>query len=403
MSLLSCIKSALVSSGLLMMAWTGCAQAEADSDFIRTTINENEQRFQAYQADGDIDVKPSGLEAWVDDAELKWRASDFGDLDKQRLSFEVSLKNGEQIAVENDILRISQEKSGISHDEILENRLRFRYLTLIDQIDQEMRRITLSQQREIANSELNNWKSQVLSDDFRPDKLLNADLALDSLRADQMDNRAALGRYQISMSLDQTQSIAQMLDAMQDIMQSRAFEHASPAIRKARLDFTLAQKELQRANAEEKLALNSVKIQYDKQDEDFGAEVGIRVPLGNTSFSRVQKKRKTYYSQMDMDNTINEIEDQLRQKLLRLERFQDQWRSNEQLSERLNKRLARVAKIGDAQLVLDLKDQGLSVQQRQNQLHVRALRQYIDFLHTAGMLSVKPYRNWLQVGLPEIM
>jgi hypothetical protein len=386
------------------------AQAQDDSDYLRNAIIEIQQEFSRLdnqytnQANSDL----AGLDAWVDDTELRWKASDFGEFDDQQVSFKVSLKNGKQINAERDILRMGEEKSNIKLSMLLENRLEHSYLNLIDRIEQEMRRSLLQQQRQIANADLSHWKSQVLTDNFRADKLQKADVSLDSIWAEELDNRAGLQRYQQQFSVNdiatrKVLSIPQIINQTENILQTGIYEQNNPLLRKAQLENGIANRQQQRSYAQGNLALKSVKLLYDNKDEAFGAEVGINIPLTKNSFELAQKRQSAYYASLDVENTRVEIAEQLKQKQFVLFRLQDEWSSNQRLMQKLKARIARVSQIGDPQLVLDLKTRQVSYQKRQNQILVRALKQYVSFLHSAGLLSATPYRNWLQVGTPRIL
>lgn len=385
------------------------AQAQDNSDYLRHAIMEIQQEFSrldnhyASQSNNDL----TGLDAWVEDTELRWKASDFGDLGDQQLSYKVSLKNGSQISAERDILRMGEEKSSIKFAMMLEKRLENSYLNLIDRIEQALRQTLLQQQRQNANADLNHWKSQVLTDNFRADKLQKADVTLDSIWAEELDNRAGLARYQQQFSGDDVTtrhilSISQMINQTENILQAGIYEQSNPQLRKAQLADGIANRQQQRSYAQGNLALKSVKIIYDNKDEAFGAEVGINIPLTKNSFELAQKRQNAYYASLDVENTRVEIAEQLKQKQFVLFRLEDEWSSNQRLLQKLNARITRVSQIGDPQLVLDLKTRQVSYQKRQNQVLVRALKQYVSFLHSAGLLSAKPYRNWLRPGTPRI-
>ncbi len=400
-------------SSLLLVALSvicSTAQAQDDNDYLRNTIIKSQNQFSQSKQQYNNQAEPelSGLDAWVDDTELRWKVSDFDQFEDQQVSYKVSLKNGEQVDAERDILQLGEAKTGIKQSMILQNRLKNSYLTIIDMIDQELRQSLLQQQRQFANDDLNHWKSQVLSDNFRADKLLKADLSLDTLWAEEVDNRASLNRYQQSLagSVVTTRnlvSIQQMLDITQHVLRTKSYEKHSPLVQKALLDNGIAERQQHRSYAQQNLALKSVKILYDNKDDAFGAEVGVNIPLTRNSFETAQKRQSAYYASLDVDNTRADIAEQLSQKQFVLFRLQDQWLSNQGLLNRLATRIKRVSQTGDLQLVLTLKNKQVSYQKNQNQILVRALKQYISFLHNAGLLAVTPYRNWLKVGTPRIL
>jgi len=147
---------------------------ENSNEILRNIIIETENKF----VENDYDYSSNqlnGLDAWIDDSELKWSNSELGNFDQQKLSFELKLKNKEQIRAEQNILDMGQSKVALTLSNLLEKRLKTTYLSLIDYIEQKKRRILLQQQKTLTNTELNSWKIKVNSTDFRADKLQQAD------------------------------------------------------------------------------------------------------------------------------------------------------------------------------------------------------------------------------------
>lgn len=377
--------------------------------YLRTTISALESQIRATS----YDTQLNGLDAWVDDTELTWKQKDFSDFEDKSLGFEVSLKNREQVRAEQEILKLGSEKNSVKYSSLLENRLRFKYLTLIDLIEQEMREALLHQQHQIAQTELNNWKTRVSSDDFQADKLQQADIGLDNVWAEEMDNRAALGRYRksVGFAADTSRnrsnmhliSIEKMLQSTQHILQSGAFEQHNPNIRKAKLALKYASKNQQRDYAQEKLAISSVKIEYDDKDDAFGASLGVRIPITRNTYDSALNKQDMYYSRLETQNTVQEVAAELEDKRFMLLRYQDKWNTTKKLLHKINQRIGRLSNTADSQLILDLKSERMTYHKRQSDIKVQAYKQYVSFLHSAGMLSAKPYRNWLASGTPRIL
>ena len=348
-----------------------------------------------------------GLDTWVEDAELNWKANDFGDFNDQQVSIDVSLKNSAQLQAEESILGMGKEKVDIKQSIYHQNQLLQRFQQMIGLIEQQKRSSLLKHQRGIGQAELNNWKASVLSDQFRPDKLQQADISLDEIWANELDNKAAIKRYQNNTSNNQsrlgaknTLNLQQVLNTMQRILESGEYERYNPYIRKARLEMNLAQKQQQREYAKESFGVDSIKLQYDNKDEAFGASVGIRLPITKNSFETKLKKQEIYYSTLGLNNTRSRIVKQLRNKQFSVLRLQDEWRSNLKVMNKLAKRMMRIRQTGNTQLILDLQSEQLIYRKRQNEISIQALKEYIAFLHHAGMFAMQPSRNWLQVGAP---
>ena len=402
---------------LSLVSLTGILPVQANdqygsSESLRNTILEIENRAaNQHQRISGADL--NGIDAWVDETKINWRTSDLGDLgdlNEQRVSFEVKLKNGDQVNAEQDILNMGQAKADLKFASLLERKLKVKYASLINYIEQEKRAKILQQQQQVTRSELNNWKMKVNSDGFRADRLQQADIFLDSIGAEEAENNATLNRYRQSFgnnhsgyAPDGIISIQQMIQYTQHILDSEAFLQHSNAIQKAEFEIGLADKKRQRSDAKEQFSLNSVKVEYDNDDDNYGATVGIRLPITRNSYDSLLQKQEVYYSNIDAQNTVINTADQLQEKQYQLLRLQDESVRTQTLLHNINKRMGRLSNAGNVDLMIDLKTKNIQFLRRQDRLLISALRQYIDFLNVAGMLSAQPYRNWIQTGTPRIL
>lgn len=406
----------IVISSFSINSW---ANQSSNSEVLRNTIieienqlNESHYKYSANQL--------NGLDAWVEDSEIKWSNSDISDFADQKLSFEVKLKNSEQIRAEQQILSSGQSKVDLKFTSLLEKRLTRTYLSLIDFIGQKQRRKLLKQQYNLTNSELNSWKLKVNSNDFRADKLQQVDLTLDSIWADELENSASLRRYengsyrnyqsinhetrqQLEQSLNNVISIQQMLQITHGILQNKTYQQHSPLIRKVELGTVIVNKQNQRDNAREKLSLNTIKLEYDNKDNNFGFSVGIKMPITKNSYNSLLREQQQRNADIDAQYSVIEVSGQLTEKQFQLMQIQDQWISNQKLLHKINIRISRLSKTNNINLLLDLKQERMQRLMRQEEIQKRALKEYISFLNTAGMLSAKPYKNWIESGTPRIL
>ncbi len=352
----------------------------------------------SYAEEG-FDTSFQGLDAWVEDAELSLKSGDFGDLQDQQLSFDVKLKNSEQLKAEQSILRLGKEKASINTALYKGKQLKQRYLNRIGLMEKELQARLLQSERSIRQSELSMWKVSFATGGFKPEKLQQADVSLDAVWAEELTNQAGLRQYKefsvVGSDNPGVKSLQQLAQSINQILDSRSYEGMNPVLRKAQLSLDLAEKQQQRILAKEALSLNSIKLQYDNKDRTFGASVGVRIPITKHSFETLQKKHDIHYSQLQLNNTQTEIFESLKAIQHRVLSLQDEWRSTLAMLNRLNKRMNRIRQTGNLQLILDLKLKQLAYQKRQNQLWVQSLQEYIQFLYQAGLLSAYPERDWL--------
>ena len=412
----SILLAVIMISSLSVNAW---GNQNSNSEILRNTIIEIENQLSENHHDYSMN-QLNGFDAWIEDSGMKWSNSNIGDFEAQKLSFEVKLKNSEQIRAEQQILNMGQSKVALKLTSLLEKRLSRTYLSLIDYIGQKKRRNLLKLQRNLANSELNSWKIKVNSNDFRADKLQQVDLTIDSIWADELENNASLKRYENrnnsnlnnvygetsqlrEQSPNSVISIQQMIKITQDIMQNEAYQQHSTLIRKTELGIVLANKQSQRDNAQEKLSLNTVKLEYDNKDNDLGFSIGIKMPITKNSYDSLLREQQQRNANIDAQHSVIEVSGQLSEKQFQLMKIQDQWLSNQKILHKINTRITRLSKTNNINLLLDLKQARIQKLMRQEEIQKRGLKEYISFLNTAGMLSAKPYKNWIESGTPQIL
>jgi len=98
----------------------------------------------------------SGLDAWVEDAELTWSHSDLGDwdddgniFDNQKISFEVKLNNAEQINAENRILGLGSKRTRLKNEMVRNDKYKHLYASRISQIEKTLYKSHLQQMSNI--------------------------------------------------------------------------------------------------------------------------------------------------------------------------------------------------------------------------------------------------------------
>lgn len=204
------------------------------------------------------------------------------------------------------------------------------------------------------------------------------------------------------LPFENTLSIQRMLSTTNRILKTGEYKKNNTSIKKADMDIRYATAQAQRNSAKEKLSLNSFKLEYDKSDDDFGISLGVRMPLTRNTYEKLQEKQALHYTSLEAQNIRLEIAEQLREKQNQLRLLSHQWQSMIKVENKINARIMRLSNSTNLELLFDLKGHLLEVQKRKERSQTQALREYIRFLSTAEMLSVKPYRNWLLEGAPRL-
>jgi hypothetical protein len=388
------------------LAFSSTLYANNTSELLKKTIVDAQSRFSMSTVQP-IATHLSGLDAWVDKSEVKWGNKDLSNFEDQKISYELQLKNREQIEAEQALLNLGQEKTSLKISSYLAKQLNYKYNILIDVVEQHKQQQLLQQKHSLARRELDGWKLKINSDDFRADKLQQADLTLDNIWGEMLQNGASnellrqqgLGKGNSALSLA-TLSIKQMLSVVSRMIQSEEYQYHNLSIQAAEMGIYAENKKQQRYAAQRKLSLKSFKVEYDNKDEDFGVSVGIKIPITNNSFERLKEKQALRLSFLEAHSTRQNIADQLREKRNKLLQLNIIWNSNQKLLQKVKHRMSRLSSTPNIDLQTALSTQKIKLIQRNNSIEVKSLREYINFLKIAGMLSAKPYRNWLQAGTP---
>ncbi len=403
-NLISAFSIVVFSSSLFANNYENNANA-----LLKTTIV-NAQNIFSHSQLQPINTDLSGLDAWIDKSEVKWGNRDLSNFEDQKISYELQFKNQQQIKAEQELLNIGQNKVALKLSSYLEKQLLYKYKMLIDAIEQRKQQGILQQQHALARGELNSWKLKINSDDFRADKLQQADLTLDNIWGEMLQNgarneqlkRQGIYQYNFSHVGQAIPTIRQILTTVDNIIQTGQYQQHNLRIQAAELGIYLANKERQRSAAQKNLSLKSFKVEYDNKDQDFGVSVGIKIPVTKNSFERLKEKQALHFKQLGAQNMRLEIAGQLSEKRNQLVQLSNLWETNQKLLQKIEIRMSRLVKTPNIELQSALSKQKIKLVDRNNSIEVNALRVYISFLKEAGMLASKPYRNWLQVGTPVL-
>jgi len=388
-----------------IVVFSGSLSANESSELLKKTIIDTQSRFSNSQFQP-VDMHLGGLDAWVDKSEVKWANRDLSNVEDQKISYELQFKNHQQIKIEQALLNMGQKKIALKISSYLEQQLDYRYNTLIDAIKQQKQQRLLQQQHTLARGELNSWKLKINSGDFRADKLQQADLALDNIWGDMLENGASyehLRQQGLSQkSLSRTPTIRQIVRTVDKIIKSGEYQYHNYRIQAAEMGIRAANKKQQRTAAQQKLSFKSFKLEYDNKDEDFGVSIGIKVPLTKNSFESQEEKQALHFRHLDAQNTRLDIASQLSEKRNQLVQLSNLWESNQMLLKKVDSRISRLATTQNIDLRSALSTQKMKLEKRNNSIEINVLRGYISFLKVAGMLVSKPYKNWLQAGTPAL-
>jgi len=405
---IKCFKVSVIGA-LGVVVFSSSVHANNGSELLKKTITDASSRFSGLQFQP-LDTHLSGLDAWIDKSEVNWSNKDLSNFEDQKISYELQFKNRAQIKAEQALLNMGQNKVALKVSSYLEKQLNYKYKILIDVIAQRKQQRLLQQQHALARGELNSWKLKINSDDFRADKLQQADLTLDNIWGEMLQNGARseqlerhdMSQKNLSNSEQKIPTVRQIIRTVNSIMQSGQYQQYNQRIKAAELEILETNRKQQRYAAQKKLSFKSLKVEYDNKGEDFGVSMGIRVPITKNNFDRLEEKQALHFKHLEAQNLRLEVSDQLSEKRNQLIQLSNLWESNQKLLKKLESRMSRLATTQNIDLRSALSNQKIKLVKRKNSIEINALQGYVGFLREAGMLASKPYRNWLQAGTPVL-
>jgi hypothetical protein len=173
-------------------------------------------------------------------------------------------------------------------------------------------------------------------------------------------------------------------------------------LQKLRLSSRIAQKQGQREKAKLDTAVQLFEVEYDQNKDSFGATVGVRIPLGKSSFSNLSRQHTYQQAKLAEEMKLSAIKDNLFESKLALNRYYDVYQLEQQLLQSINVRLKRVLQANQAELVFTLKKEQSKHQATQQDIYLKIIAEYVNFIVTSGQIAEMPLRNWLQKGQPRI-
>jgi len=354
----------------------------------------------------------SGEAAWLDRPEVRY---DGNDQDEHGLAFRFSPRSGAERRAEDRIYALLNRHFEVALEAQLNDELYRRYLRLIDlleaaaEVEAAERRTALSQDRMRLNRKL------VQSKDFRVTDLQAAELAhqrdrqqLEMMRARLQDLLASFdgispGQLQtfLARSAQRLVQWENFLVAGSELLErAQNYELQSDG---ERVEFQLAQERLKLVRGEARRWFGFVEVKWvDRPDGDRETSLGFSIPLGRDRLDLAQRAAALNRAGLSLQTSRA---DQAR-RLLRYVEALDWQQREENLQKaaltRLEQQLARLGGSGQAEILLELQAEILTLRERLQRDRLRRLREYIDLLHEVGYLASQPLVNWLLHDQPGL-
>ena len=355
-------------------------------------------------------------DSWVEESEVRLSTNDLSGLDDQNYAFRVKFKNHQQQQAEREILSLQAQKTKLQFSDYRLSALQKSYADIIGILEQKQKIDGLREQQKLARLESSTYKKLVTTKQFNPAKIQRAEVEANRFNAQiRSENLLLNARLKtIGIPVANKRAVQQFFNHRQwlvgiseiiRLVDQQKFDQMrvnNPTLQRLNLASRIARKQSHRAKAGLKTALNLFELEYDQDKDAFGATIGIRIPLGKSSFNTLSRDTSYQQAQLAQDMTLVSIKNNLLESKLSLHRYYDAYKLQQQLQHSLNTRLKRVIKTGRPELILSLKKGQLKHRTSQQNIFLKMLREYLRFLSVSGQIAEKPLRNWLHKGQPRI-
>ena len=359
-------------------------------------------------------------DSWVDDSEIRIKAGNlssvdsFTDENNQSYSFRVKLKNSKQRRAERDLLILESRKSDAENNIIHLAELRKRYALILKILGQKQRIDTLSNQLKLAKLEVRTFKKLVTTSNFDPSRIQQSDLLVSRLTAQVSLNNKSLYRSLavLGVPAENTQKVHQILNRHQWLITINEMVNVvedlvnlpfnNPSLQQLSLATKISKKQSKLADAQLLTGVKLVEVEYDQDNDLFGATVGVRIPLGKNSYNSLRRNNGYKNAQRAWEHKLSSLKSDLADKKILLLQYHDAYKLEKQLQASVDRRLKRVMKTNRPELILSLKKEYIKHQGREQEMYLKMVDVYLDLISISGHILKQPLRNWLQKGRPQI-
>ena len=359
-------------------------------------------------------------DSWVEDSEIRINAGNlssvdhFTDANNQSYSFRVKLKNAKQRAAEHDLLVLEGKKNDTENQIFYLAELRKRYAFILKILGQKQKIDTLSHLLKLTKLEASTFKKLVTTSNFDPSRIQQSDLLVTQLTAQIRTNNKVMyrGLALMGVSVENKQKVHQFLNRHQwliginemvNVVEKTIDESMNnPGLQQLNLATRISKKQSQLADAELLMGVKLVEIEYDQDKDLFGATVGVRIPLGKSSYNSLRRSNGYKNAQLTWEHKLSSLKSDISDKKNLLRQYQDAYKLEKQLQASVNRRMKRIMKTNRPELILSLKKELIKHQGREQEVYLKMVDVYLDLITISGLILKQPLRNWLQKGRPQI-
>jgi hypothetical protein len=359
-----------------------------------------------------------GLNAWIEDAQVRIRTRSQNDVDylnnsEESYALRIKPKAWGQREAEQKILDLRFQQQEASQQQALNKAFIQRYLILLDLLSQQHQTRHYVLAESLLKKEVQVNRLLFSSEEVSAEKLIDAEVALDEAKEMAKLSLRRLNALQskLQFSLDTRESLLNSenlgwlitLPELQTMLSKKIKDQSSPAVQQAQLELELAQAEQQHVQSMQQLGINLIDLQFqDSKQDNMAFMLGINIPLGSESFKTIEKRYDVADRHRELLTKTDASTQTQTEQLQKIDWLLDEWNASQTQFKQTVIRLQKEAIKNNPALILMLEKIRLKQSKELSTLHQQALTLYINYLALSGQLVQQPLRNWIHTGNPEL-
>jgi len=393
---------------LLLLLYSGILLADTASQYLSEAYEEYKGRVPSTPI-GQISIPNQ----WLENAELRLKTDDSNN---RNTSYQLRLnpKGFGQAKSEQKVLSYHEENRLIDDQIGLNDFLKRLYINLIDLIELNSHLNYLKLRLTLTDSEVQYYRSLVASEMFQPEKLQSIILQRSYLHKQINMEASYLSERTNSLEINPDDLLLKQYilpSQIEEITSQFALDESHFfKLEKSRVNLKIAQENRNRLRARRGVSISLLQLEHETSEQENNTSIGlgIQVPLGKESFNFLQQQYRISGRQEAIYNESLAVQNKLADKKNKMRSLtMDSELTNASLAE-INSRVDSNSKLDNntssqtAELTLLLKQKQVTTSKQHMDIHIMSLRNYIEYLHVAGLLVQQPIQNWLKPGFPQL-
>jgi len=354
----------------------------------------------------------SGLSIWINEAELRLKA----DTDNQlAYALRVRPKFGGERLAEKALAGLNDRQMALAYESAFNDALKARYIRLIDILEQRVQTDYMVERLSLVNIRMSLLRSLVQTTDFSPNELQEVELEHDELEAladlnlvqyrTMINDLGLAGENDLKLSSSYQNWLLPIASIEKIIADDAAgYDYGrNYTVRNNQLALFIVQEELRLMTKKNRSPINFFEVEYTNNDAiDVDVTLGIKLPLGGKPANISRRKIDIMVAKTELLTSEKRVGTSLARKRSSLQQLSWRFDTDNRILENIDTRLSRIPAMDITRISLELKQERLSRKKRLQEVHIQAVRNFIEYLHIVSKLSAQPLRNWMRAGTPQL-